>query len=190
MELQSYNVCLVDGLGAWYVAASIWEAAAAGAPTGRETRTWEHWDGVITSTCRPPPALAIDAVATVCVYFEGECQKKLGSSGALAFTPDGRLLGAEACYHGELAPTSNQAEAQGMLLGLELGLAQRWDKAFSGLLAVGDSNLMVAFMQHRSRLGQQALVAAVTEARRHIKGARGRRVCFKHIPREQNCLAD
>ena len=33
-------------------------------------------------------------------------------------------------------------------------------------------------------------MAAVTEARRLIKGARGRRVCFKHIPWEQNCLAD
>ena len=71
-----------------------------------------------------------------------------------------------------------------MLLGLELGLAQRWEKAFSGLLVMGDSNLVVAFMQHRSRLGQQALVAVVMEARGRIKGAWGRRVCFKHIPWE------
>ena len=49
-----------------------------------------------------------------------------------------------------------------MLLGLELGLAQRWEKAFSGLLVMGDSDLVVAFMQHHSRPGQQALVAAVT----------------------------
>ena len=55
---------------------------------------------------------------------------------------------------------------------------------------MGNSNLVVAFMQHCSRPGQQVLVAVVTEARRRIKGARGRRVCFKHIPREQNCLAD
>ena len=99
-------------------------------------------------------------------------------------------MGGEARYHGELAPTNNQAEAQGMLLGLELGLAQRWEKAFSGLLVMGDSNLVVAFMQRRSRPGQQVLAAAVTEARCRIKGARGRRVCFKHIPQEQNCLAD
>ena len=145
---------------------------------------------MITSTCRPPPALAIDVAAAVRVYFDGGCQKKLGSSGALAFAPDGRLLGAEARYHGELAPTNNQAEAQGMLLGLELGLAQRWGKAFSGLLVMGDSNLVVAFMQHCSRPGQQALVAVVTEARHRIKGVRGRQVCFKDIPREQNCLAD
>ena len=77
-----------------------------------------------------------------------------------------------------------------MLLGLELGLSQRWEPAFSGLLVMGDSDLVVAFMQHCSRLGQQALVAVVTEAWRHIKGARGKRVCFKHIPHEQNCLAD
>ena len=162
---------LVDGLGACDVAASIREAAAAGAPTGRETRTWEHQDGVITSTRRPPPALAINVAAAVRVYFDSGCQKKLGSSGALAFAPDGRLLGAEARYHGELAPTNNQAEAQGMLLALELGLAQRWEKAFSGLLVMGDSNLVVAFMQHHSRPGQQALVVVVTEARHRIKGA-------------------
>ena len=89
MEMQSYNVHLVDGLGAWDVAASVWEAAAAGTPPGRETRTWEHRDGVVTSTYPPPPALAIDAAAAVHVYFDGGCQKKLGSSSALAFAPDG-----------------------------------------------------------------------------------------------------
>ena len=71
-----------------------------------------------------------------------------------------------------------------MVLGLELGLAQHWEKAFSGLLVIGDSNLVVAFMRHCSSPGQQALVAVVTEARCCIKGAWGRRVCFKHIPRE------
>ena len=30
----------------------------------------------------------------------------------------------------------------------------------------------------------------MTEARRRVKAARGRRVCFKHIPREENSLAD
>ena len=75
----------------------------------------------------------------------------------------------EARYHGELAPTNNQAEAQGMLLGLELGLAQHWEQAFSGLLVMGDSNLVVAFMQHLSRPGQQALVAVVMEARRALR---------------------
>ena len=88
MELQSYNVRLVDGLGAWDVATSVREAAAAGAPAGRETRTWEHRDGVITSIRQPPPALAIDMAAVIRMYFDGGCQKKLGSSGALAFAPD------------------------------------------------------------------------------------------------------
>ena len=41
-----------------------------------------------------------------------------------------------------------------MLLGLQLGLSQRWEQAFSGLLVMGDSNLVVTFMQRRSRPGQ------------------------------------
>ena len=57
-----------------------------------------------------------------------------------------------------------------MLLGLEPGLAQRWELAFSGLLVMGNSGLVVAFMQHRSRPGQQVLVVSVMEARRCIKG--------------------
>ena len=30
----------------------------------------------------------------------------------------------------------------------------------------------------------------MTEARRRVKGARRTRVCFKHVPREENALAD
>ena len=30
----------------------------------------------------------------------------------------------------------------------------------------------------------------MTEARRRVKATRGQRVCFKHIPREENSLAD
>ena len=33
-----------------------------------------------------------------------------------------------------------------MLLGLELGLATSWDKSSSGLLVMGDSDLVIAFM--------------------------------------------
>ena len=33
-----------------------------------------------------------------------------------------------------------------MLLGLELGLAISWDKSYIGLLMMGDSDLVIAFM--------------------------------------------
>ena len=57
---------------------------------------------------------------------------------------------AEARYLGERAPTNNQAEAQGMLLGLELGLEVPAGEGSSGVLVMGDSDLVIAFMQRRS----------------------------------------
>ena len=33
-----------------------------------------------------------------------------------------------------------------MLLGLELGLVISWDRSYSGLLIMGDSDLVIAFM--------------------------------------------
>ena len=102
---------IVDGQGAWDLADSVRAAAAASADPQREKRTWEHRDGVISSTRRPPPALAIDAAAAVRVYFDGGCQRRLGGSGALVFAPTGKLLVAEARYLADAAPTNNQAEA-------------------------------------------------------------------------------
>ena len=64
----------------------------------------------------------------------------------MVFAPMGKLLVAEARYLAEAAPTNNQAEAWGMLLGLELGLAISWDESYSGLLMMGDSDLVIAFM--------------------------------------------
>ena len=102
---------IVDGQGAWDLADSVRAAAAASSDPQREKRTWEHCDGIISSTRRPPPALAIDVAAAMRVYFDGGCQRRLGGSGDLVFAPTGKLLVVEARYLAEVAPTNNQAEA-------------------------------------------------------------------------------
>ena len=88
LELQSYNVKIVDGLGAWDIATTVREAAAT-EPDPIERRTWSHVDCTISSTRRPPPALAIDARRAFRVYFDGGCKKRLGAGGAVVFSPEG-----------------------------------------------------------------------------------------------------
>ena len=92
------------------MAAAVREAATVAAEP-LSHRTWEHVDCTITSTHRPPLALAIDGCQALRVYFDGGCQKGLGPAGALVFSTEGQLLKAEARFHGASAPTNNQAEA-------------------------------------------------------------------------------
>ena len=110
------------------------------------------------------------ASSVLCIYFDGGCRKGLGTSGAAAFAPDGRLLRAEARYHGESIPTNNQAEAQGLLLALQLASELANEKR---VLVLGNSSLTIAFMQCRARPGKYQLVATVTKARCRVKEVKG-----------------
>ena len=112
---------------------------------------WEHEDFVIASVWQPLLADTMAASSALHIYFDGGCRKGLGTSGAAAFAPDGKLLRVEAHYHGEAVPTNNQAEAQGLLLALQLasGLASK-----KKVLVLGDSSLTIAFMQRRARPGK------------------------------------
>ena len=73
VELQSYNVELVNGLGALNVAASVHEAAAVAVQPECLLCMWEHHKLVISSTHWSTPALDIDAMKAVCVCFDGGC---------------------------------------------------------------------------------------------------------------------
>ena len=73
VELQNYNVELVDGLGALNVAASLHEAAAAAVQPDCLLCMWEYHNLVISSTHWSPTALDIDAMKAVCVDFDGGC---------------------------------------------------------------------------------------------------------------------
>ena len=121
------------------------------------TQVREHEDFVIATVWQPLLADTVAASSALRVYFDGGCRKGLGASGAVAFAPDGRLLWAEARYHGEAVPTNNQVEAQGLLLALqlasELKLGAKGDEKHGVLapskksvLVLGSSALTIAFM--------------------------------------------
>ena len=115
------------------------------------TQVREHEDFVIATVWQPLLADTVAASSALRVYFDGGCRKGLGTSGAAAFAPDGRLLRAEARYHGEAVPTNNQVEAQGLLLALQLALELASEKR---VLVLGDSSLTIAFMQCQARPGK------------------------------------
>ena len=117
----------------------------------RTTRVWEHEDFVIVSVWQLLPADTVAASSALRIYFDGGCRKGLGTSGAAAFAPDGRLLWVEARYHGEAVPNNNQEEAQGLLLALQLASELASEK---GVLVLGDSSLTIAFMQCQARPGK------------------------------------
>ena len=106
---------------------------------------WKHEDFVLASVQQPFPVDTVAASSSLRIYFDGGCRKGLGTSGAAAFALNGRLLRAEARYHGEAVPTNNQAEAQGLLLALQLASELASEKK---VLVLGDSSLTIAFMQH------------------------------------------
>ena len=121
------------------------------------TWVWEHQDFVIASVRQPLPVDTVAASSALCVYFDGGCRKGIGASAAAAFALDGRLLPVEAHYHGEAIPTNNQAEAQGLLLALQLALelkpGVKGDDKHGALapneksvLVLGNSTLTIAFM--------------------------------------------
>lgn len=98
---------------------------------------------------------------------------------------DGVLLAAEALYYGEQAPTNNTSEAQAMVDGLHLLGRVPWGDS-EGVLVTGDSKLTIQFMHRTARPGKRELVQAVQEARNILARWRGKRVHFRHVPRDQN----
>ena len=58
------------------------------------------------------------------------------------------------------------------------------------VLVLGDSDLTIAFMQHRARPGKQELVTAVMGARHWVKVMKGRCFGFKYIMPKGNVLVD
>jgi ribonuclease HI len=101
---------------------------------------------------------------------------------AVARTTDGRFLG----WLSRQLPrmTNNEAEYHGLLLGLEL--AQRL--GMERVLIVSDSEIVVRQMEGRSRVLSARLRALHREACQTVRTFDN--VRFRHVPREQNRLAD
>jgi ribonuclease HI len=88
--------------------------------------------------------------------------------------------------HGETIgdATNNQAEYKALIEGLKVILVLGGEK----VVCLMDSELVVKQMQGKYKIKEQGLKILASEALRLI--ARLKNIEFKHIPREQNQLAD
>ena len=107
---------------------------------------------------------------------------RFAGAAAVARTPDGFFVG----WLSQQMPamTNNEAEYQAALLGL--ALANRLDA--SNVEIVSDSEVVVRQMQGQSRVLSQRLRHLHQETCAKI--GYFRQVSFRHVPREENHLAD
>lgn len=78
--------------------------------------------------------------------FDGGVKNKLGTGGYVVFSPGGECLWGRACWFGEVAPTSNQAEARAMVECLRSLCKQQWPPGISDVVLAGDSKLVISFL--------------------------------------------
>jgi ribonuclease HI len=129
-------------------------------------------------------APARDTKHLLFVYSDGAARGNPGPAGAGAVITDaaGRVLARLGRFLGH--QTNNVAEYQGLLLGLrhaqELGAREVEVRA--------DSELMIRQLQGRYQVRNPALKPLHAEAMRLLRGFD--QVELKHIPREENALAD
>lgn len=118
------------------------------------------------------------------MHVDGASRGNPGPAGAgvAFFDADGQLVGEAGRYLGRA--TNNEAEYQGLLLGLEIAEAH----GLRDLDVVADSELLVKQLNGVYRVREprlQALHAKVREA-----AARLGRVTFRHVLRAENAEAD
>ncbi|MFH1057426.1 MAG: ribonuclease HI family protein [Pseudomonadota bacterium] len=126
----------------------------------------------------------VDPAATYRLHADGGSRGNPGPAGAGAalLDPSGRQVGAWSRYLGRV--TNNVAEYQALLLGLgeaaKLGVRR--------LEVRLDSELLVRQIGGQYKVKSPALQPLFAEARRLLAGFE--RASVRHIPREQNHLAD
>jgi ribonuclease HI len=133
---------------------------------------------------KKPAAAARETQHLIHVFSDGAARGNPGPAGAGAVITDasGRVLARLGRFLGH--QTNNVAEYQGLLLGLrhaqELGAREVEVRA--------DSELMIRQLQGRYQVRNPALKPLHAEAMRLLRGFD--RAGLKHIPREENKLAD
>jgi ribonuclease HI len=120
----------------------------------------------------------------VLVWSDGAARGNPGPAGAGAVVtdPEGRVLERRGRFLGR--QTNNYAEYQGLLLGLEA--ARQLGASDVGVRA--DSELLVRQIEGRYRVRNAGLKPLHAEAQRLLNSFE--RYDVKHVPREENALAD
>lgn len=115
------------------------------------------------------------------LYTDGACRGNPGESGAGAFIegPQGeislrRYLGRK---------TNNQAEYLALILGLE----KIRDLGVKSVEIRADSELMIKQLRGEYRVKNEGILPLFKQAQQLVKDIK---VHFKHVPREQNKVAD
>lgn len=130
------------------------------------------------------PAAVIDPAATYRLHADGGSRGNPGPAGAGAALLDGggRPVGSWSRYLG--LATNNVAEYQGLIMGL----AEAARLGVRRLEVRMDSELVVRQMIGQYQVRNAGLKPLFAEARRLLE--RFEQVDFRHVPREQNHLAD
>lgn len=118
------------------------------------------------------------------MHVDGASRGNPGPAGAgvAFFDAAGRLVGEAGLYLG--IATNNEAEYNGLLLGLEIASAH----GLRDLDVVADSELLVKQMNGQYKVREPRLKAL--HARVREQAARLGRVTFRHVPRAENAEAD
>jgi ribonuclease HI len=114
----------------------------------------------------------------------------VGTGGFAVFSGDDRCIAAQALYYGEELGTNNRAKAKA-LEDLMTWLASNlgsWEGA-PAIVIYGDSQLIINFCNRNTRPLVGDLYTAIQEVEWHRRNLRVP-VYFRHIPRENNALAD
>ena len=123
-------------------------------------------------------------------YFDGGCCGGLGSGGFVVYGQDNEQLGGGSMYYGKLSNTNNEVEMSA-LLDLLTWVDTHSDElpATKTLHVIGDSELMINFMNRAARPSKPSLMRKVVEATT-IRHRLGMRVIFSHVLRAGNQVAD
>jgi ribonuclease HI len=107
----------------------------------------------------------------------------IGGSGAVLLAPNGSIIQELAVFAGDYV-TNNEAEYKGLLAGLKAAYVS----GVKHLLVEGDSLLVINQMTKVWRIGAENLVPLHAEAFGYLECFDS--ISFKHIPREENSIAD
>lgn len=153
--------------------------------------TFEHQDRVLVYPAgqRPLPT-QVEQAPHWSAYFDGGAASRLGTGGFVVFDGDGICVAAVARFYGDEVPTNNRAEVTALKECMEW-LAQRVSEGeqLPPIVIFGDSQLVINFCNRRARPS----VGDLYEAMQRVHGLRKdlqTRVFFRHVPRENNKLAD